>query len=136
VGSLVHPPVVDPGSFDPHTARSQEDLPLSGIAVSYHQGASILVALFFGRLKVGFHFSLQSLGEHPPGSGSGDLVEVEHEFFACLLVLVYPVHIAVYPSRRRCSVGFANSLVGKVHRAHQEICNPQLSSISPHAPRL
>jgi hypothetical protein len=34
------------------------------------------------------HFSLKRFGEHPTGSGSSDLVEVEQAFFTLGLVLM------------------------------------------------
>jgi hypothetical protein len=38
--------------------------------------------------------------------------------------------MAVSPSHRRANVGSLNCLLGKVHRVPQEICDPQLLSIS------
>jgi hypothetical protein len=96
------------------------------VAVSHHQGSSPLVALFPGRLDVGFDIGLQSLGEHPPGPDSGDLVEVEQELFAALLILMYPVHRCILPADVT-NVGFPIRLLeGKVHHVPQEIPNPQL----------
>jgi hypothetical protein len=52
----------------------------------------MLILLSSGRLDVGFHLGFEGLGEHPPRSGSGDLVEIEGEiegeFFAELLAVV------------------------------------------------
>ena len=46
----------------------------------------------------------ESFGEHPPGSGSGDLVEIEQESFVLAPDLMYPLHRCT-PSRRRANVG-------------------------------
>jgi len=39
-------------------------------------------------LEVVLYLGLKRLGEHPTRSGSGDLVEVQGEFFAALRVLM------------------------------------------------
>ena len=83
---------------------SQEDLTLSGVAVANHQGACLLIPLFSGCLDVVGHLGFESFGEHPPGSGSGDLVEIEQESFVLAPKLMYPLHRCT-PSRRRANVG-------------------------------
>ena len=64
---------------------------------------------------------------------TGDLVEIEQEFFAPALTvalnLMYPLHRCLLPTdvARRLSIRL---LEGKVHHALQKISNPQLSIIS------
>jgi len=130
---LVHPLVVDPRSPNLHRSRSQEDLAGTGAPIANDQGVASLVALIVGRIEIGFYLRLQGLGQHLPRSGSGDLIEVEHELFTLCLVLMYSEHSAVYPSRRRWRVGCFDYLLGKVHRVPQEISDPQLLTISPFA---
>jgi hypothetical protein len=85
---LVHPAIVDSRGSDLHRSGPAEDLALSGVAVAHHQGVPMLILLSSGRLDVGFHLGFEGLGEHPPRSGSGDLVEIEGELFAELLAVV------------------------------------------------
>ena len=58
------------------------------MAVTDDQGATVLVALAPGGFEVSPYFGLQRLSEHPLRSGSGDLVEIEGDFFAELLAVV------------------------------------------------
>ena len=51
----------------------------------------------FSRFDVGIDLRLQRVGEHPPCSGTGDLVEVEGEFFAGLAIVVYAEHRCSFP---------------------------------------
>jgi hypothetical protein len=46
------------------------------------------ILLSSGRLDVGFDLGFEGPGEHPPRSGSGDLIEIEGKFFAELLAVV------------------------------------------------
>lgn len=59
------------------------------MAVAHHQGAPLLILLSSGRLDVVPYLGFEGLGEHPPRASAGDLVEIEGEFFAALLVLMY-----------------------------------------------
>ncbi len=105
---LVHPLVVDPRGTDIHCPSSQEDLTFGGAPIANDQGVTIFLALVFGRFDVGIDLRLQCLGEHLPRSLAGDLVEIEREHFACVLVLVYPAHAGVsFPptlQRRLCQL--------------------------------
>jgi hypothetical protein len=87
--------VVDPRSLDLHGSRPAEDLTLSGVAITDDQGVPLLVALFSGSLEVVLYLGLQSLGEHPARSLSGDLVQIEQALFAVLCILVYSSHSGV-----------------------------------------
>jgi hypothetical protein len=69
-----------------------------------HQSASLLIPLFSGRLDVVSNLRFESFSEHPPGSGSGDLVEIEQESFVLDPNLMYPLDRCT-PSRRRANVG-------------------------------
>src|SRR5918994_1509935 len=120
VAVFLHPLVVDPRSLDLHSPGSQENLTLSGVAVANHQGASLLIPLFSGRLDVAGHLGFKSFGEHPPGSGSGDLVEVERESFVLAPNLMYPFHRCLLPTDAPtsvfpfdCSKGRYTTLKGK-----------------------
>jgi hypothetical protein len=64
----------------------------------------LLIALFSGRLDVVSNLGFESFGEHSPGSGSGDLVEIERGSFVLAPNLMYPLHRCT-PSRRRANVG-------------------------------
>ncbi len=101
----VHPLVVDPRSPNLHRSRSQEDFTFPGAPVANDQGVAVLVALILGRIQIGFDLRLhQGLGQHLPRSGSGDLVEIEHELpFTLCLVLMYSEHSGVSfpPTRQR-----------------------------------
>ncbi len=88
VAVLVHPLVVDPRGLDLHRSGPAEDLALSGVAVAHHQGVPLLILLSSGRLDVVGHLGFEGLGEHPPRSGSDNLVEIEGEFFAELLAVM------------------------------------------------
>ena len=94
---LVDPVVVDPGSLEFHGSGPTEDLTLLGVPIANDQGMAIFVALIFSRFDVGIDFCLQRVGQHPPCSGTGDLVEVESEFFAGLAIVVYAEHWCSFP---------------------------------------
>ena len=83
---LVDSAVVDPGSLDLHGSGPTEDLTLLSVPIANDQGIAIFVALVFSRFDVGIDLCLQRVGQHPPCSGTGDLVEVE--FFAGLAIVV------------------------------------------------
>jgi hypothetical protein len=100
------------------------------MAVTHHQGAALRISLATGGTNVLLHLGLQSLGEHPPCSLTGDLVEVEQELFAGLLDLMYALHRCILPADAT-NVGIPIRLLeGKVHHVPQEIPDPQLSIIS------
>lgn len=88
VSVLIYPAVVDPRSPHLHGSGSQQNLPLPGIAVARHQGAAAFVALASGCIEVFLYLGLQCLGEHPPRSGSGKLIEVEQTLLAGSLILM------------------------------------------------
>jgi hypothetical protein len=104
VALLIGSTVVHPRSLERDRSGSQEDLTLSSVAVANHQSASLLIPLFSGRLDVVSNLGFESFGEHPPGSGSGDLVEIEQESFVLAPNLMYPLHRCT-PSCRRANVG-------------------------------
>lgn len=88
---LFDPMVIDPRRFDLHRASSTDDLSLIqplGVAVSHHQGVSVLIALSSGRLEVVGHFCFKNLGEHPTGSLASKFVKVQQALFAALAVLM------------------------------------------------
>lgn len=131
LSTLVDPAVVDPWGTDLHGPSPTEDLALPGSPIANDQGVASLIALIPGRVDVGIDLRLQCLGEHPPRSLTGDLVQIEGEFFAGFAILVYPEHNAVSPSHdRRWRAGPLGYLLGKVHRVLREISNPQLLTIS------
>jgi hypothetical protein len=94
---LVGPAVVDPGGLDLHGSGPAEDLTLLGVPIANDQGTAILVALDFSRFDLGIDLRLQGVGQHPPCSGAGDLVEAEGEFFAGFAIVVYAEHRCSFP---------------------------------------
>jgi hypothetical protein len=77
------------GALTSTAPAPQDDLALSGMAVTDDQGATVIVALAAPRgFEVFPYFGLQRLSEHPLRSSSGDLVEIEGDFFAELLAVV------------------------------------------------
>src|SRR3712207_2138851 len=102
---LVDPAVVDPRGTDLHGPSPTEDLALPSAPIANDQGVASRVALIAGRFDVGIDLRLHCLGEHPPRSLTGDLVQIEGEFFAGFVILVYPEHSAVSPSHRRWRAG-------------------------------
>jgi hypothetical protein len=101
---LLHPFVVNPRCPDFHRSGAAENLALSSVTVAHHQGVAMSIAFAFGRLEVVLYLGLQCFGEHLPCSGSSDLVEVEQEFFAIALNLMYPLHRCLLPADAPTSV--------------------------------
>jgi hypothetical protein len=79
-GSLVHSPLVDPRSPKLDRAGPANYLALVVVAIPYHQSMSrMLVALCFGGFEVSIDLGLEGGSEHPLGSLSDDLVQIEQE---------------------------------------------------------
>ncbi len=66
------------------------------MAVSCHQGVTLLIALSSGCLDVVGNLCLQCFGKHPSRSGTGKIVEVEQALLAVLAAPMYSVHIGVF----------------------------------------
>jgi hypothetical protein len=111
-------PVVHPGPGDLHGAGTHRQGPRRGVPVAHHQPVTALVDLALVGGEISVDLGLQRMGEHPPGTLTRQLVQVQAQ--PGLLgqgVGDYTQHAAFLP-RRRWPAGVLRSLHGwKVRRA-------------------
>src|SRR5215204_6211834 len=76
------------------------DLALASVAVAHHQPSALLIPLARGGGQVVVDLSLQGGSQHPPGTLTHDLVQVQAQLGISAGVGGYTQHAAFLPRRR------------------------------------